>query len=102
MSDSETSGNNYKYTYNIKNKTKVIGVCVNLWNIWFQHNANGTTGEKNVAHKKPNQRATWIKYGVLGWYIGPWLEQYRRNKVFVTEKRSEKIDDVVKLPPSKF
>ena len=27
-------------------------------------------GEKNIAHEKPTQCATWSKHGVSGWYTG--------------------------------
>ena len=40
-------------------------------------------GTKIVAYEKPNQRATWSKHRVLGWYIIPALEHYRCYKVFV-------------------
>ena len=33
VSNSEASGNNYKFTTNIKKKSKVIGICANIWNI---------------------------------------------------------------------
>ena len=56
-------------------------------------------GTKIIAYKKPNQLATWSKHGVSGWYIGPALDHYRWYKVFVTEKKSEIISDVVEFPP---
>ena len=52
-----------------------------------------------IAHEKPTQRAICSKHGVLGWYIEPALDQYNCYKVFVTETRSERIDDVVGFPP---
>ena len=55
--------------------------------------------EQKSLHMEKNQQATWIKYGVSGWYIVPALEQYRCYKVFVTEKISESIVDVVGLSP---
>ena len=54
-------------------------------------------GTKIVARKKPSQRATWSKYGVLGRYIRPVLEHYRCYKVFFIEKISEIIADVVEF-----
>ena len=39
------------------------------------------------------------KHGVSGWYIVPELEHYRCYKLFLIEKRSEIIADVVELPP---
>ena len=56
-------------------------------------------GTKIIAHKKPDQRATWSKHGVAGWFIGPALEHCRYYKVFVAEKRIERITDVVDFPP---
>ena len=47
VSDSETSVNHYIYIKNIKNKTKVTGVCANLWNVLLQCNSHGTTANKN-------------------------------------------------------
>ena len=55
-------------------------------------------GTKIIAHEKPTQRATWRKYGVSGWYIGPELEHYRCYKVFVMETISERIADVMIFP----
>ena len=53
------------------------------------------SGGKMIAHEKPAQRATWITHGVSGCHISPELEHYRCYKVFVTETRSERIDDIV-------
>ena len=39
-------------------------------------------GTKVITHKKSNQRASWIKHGVAGWYIGPVLEKYRCYRIF--------------------
>ena len=33
VSDSEKSENKYKFTKNIKNKPKIIGVCAHFWKI---------------------------------------------------------------------
>ena len=65
----------------------------------FDFNATSMAPQvtKTVAHEKPNQFARWRKYGVAGWYIGPTLEQFRCYKVFVVEKRSEKIAKVVEF-----
>ena len=35
------------------------------------------------------------KHGVVGWYIGPALENYRCYKVFVLETIPDRIADVV-------
>ena len=51
--------------------------------------------KKVIANKKPNQRNTWSKRGLEGWYMVPALEHCRCHRIFVTETRSEHIADIV-------
>ena len=56
-------------------------------------------GTKIFAHEKPTQRATRRKHVVAGWYIGPELDHYSCFKLFMTEKISERISDIVDFLP---
>ena len=54
-------------------------------------------GTKTVAHLKPQQRASWAKHGVTGWYIGPSFKHYRCYRIFIPKTKSERIVDTVEL-----
>ena len=56
-------------------------------------------GTKIITHEKTNQRYKWRKLGLSVWYISPALEKYRCYKVSVTEKRSERISDIMEFSP---
>jgi hypothetical protein len=44
-----------------------------------------------IAHKKPDQRASWAPHGVDGWYIGPVLHHYRCYRVIVSDTRLKRV-----------
>ena len=46
-------------------------------------------GTRIIAHKKPDQWASWAPHGVDGWYLGPALDHYRCYRVHITETRGE-------------
>ena len=37
---------------------------------------------KVVAHIQPQERVSWDKHGIIGYYVGPALEHYRCYKVY--------------------
>ena len=63
----------------------------------FNKHPMAPPGTKTIAHLKPQQRASWSKHGILGWYIGPSFEHYRCYRVYIPKTRSERIVDTVEL-----
>lgn len=56
-------------------------------------------GTAITIHEKPNQRATWSKHGVKGFYLGPAMNTYRSYRVWVTAVGSTRITDTVAWHP---
>ena len=54
-------------------------------------------GTKAVAHLKPDQRKSWDKHGILGWYVGPSFQHYRCYRVYIPKTGAERISDTVDL-----
>ena len=63
----------------------------------YNRHPKAPPGTKTVAHLKPDQRASWAKHGVLGWYIGPSFKHYRCYRVYIPKTRSERVVDTVEL-----
>ena len=52
-------------------------------------------GTKVIAHKAPEDSATWDLNGETGWYIGPLLQHYLCVKCYFTKSR--RVRDIHKL-----
>jgi hypothetical protein len=53
-----------------------------------------------VAHKKPDQRASWDPHGLDGYYLGPALYHYRCYQVHITKTKGTRIVDTVEFFPA--
>ena len=84
-------------------KNRWLSVNVKIFGILdFNATPMVPPGTKITAHEKQDQRETWSKHSVAGWYTSPSLEHYRCYKVFVTETIPEIISDVVEPPSPKM
>jgi hypothetical protein len=54
-------------------------------------------GTRVIAHEKPQQRASWVAYGVDGWYLGPAPDHYRCYRVHINKTKADRIVDTVEL-----
>ena len=63
----------------------------------FNSHPMAPPGTKVIAHIKPNQRASWAKHGVVGWYIGPSYKHYRCYRVYIPKTGAERIVDTIQL-----
>ena len=56
-------------------------------------------GTAVTIHEKPDQRTTWGKHGVAGFYIGPALQHYRCYRVWASDTCSIRITDTLAWHP---
>ena len=56
-------------------------------------------GTAVTIHEKPDQRGTWDKHGVKGFYVGPALQHYRCFTVWTTHSASVRITDTCEWHP---
>jgi hypothetical protein len=54
-------------------------------------------GCKIVAHEKPSQRRTWAPHGQPGWSLGPAMNHYRCQNVYITATASKRIVDTLEF-----
>ena len=99
MSNSEASGITVHLIIMSRTNPRLLAYAQIFGTFYSNATSMAPPGMKIVAHEKPNEHATWSKHVVLGCYILPALEHYRCYKLFVTETRSYRIDDVVEPPP---
>jgi hypothetical protein len=59
-------------------------------------------GTRIIAHKKPDQRASWDPHGLDGYYLGPALDHYSCYQVHITKTKGTRIVDTVEFPPAKL
>jgi hypothetical protein len=57
-------------------------------------------GTRVIAHKKPDQRASWEPHGLDGYYMGPALDHYRCYQVHITKRKGTRIVDTVEFFPA--
>jgi hypothetical protein len=62
-------------------------------------NAFAPPGCKIIAHEKPSQRRTWAPYGQYGYSLGPAMQHYRCQNVYITSAASERILDTLEFLP---
>ena len=56
-------------------------------------------GTAITIHEKPDQRASWSKHGVKGFYLGPAMDTYRCYKVWVKDVCSTRVTDTLAWHP---
>jgi hypothetical protein len=59
----------------------------------------GPPGCKIIAHEKPSQRRTWEAHGQPGWSLGPAMQYYWCQNVYITVTASERIVDTLEFSP---
>jgi hypothetical protein len=65
----------------------------------YNKTAVGPPGCKIIAHEKPSQRLTWDPHGQPGWSLGPAMNHYRCQNVYITASASERIVDTLEFFP---
>jgi hypothetical protein len=65
----------------------------------YSKTAFGPPGCKITAHEKPSQRSTWADHGQPGWSLGPAMNHYRCQNVYITASTSEIIVDTLDFFP---
>jgi hypothetical protein len=63
----------------------------------YNKNAFGPPGCNIIAHEKPPQRRKWAPHGQPGWSLGPAMNHYRCQYVYITASASERIVDTLKF-----
>ena len=56
-------------------------------------------GTQVIIHEKPTNRQTWAPHGMDGWYLGPALNHYQCNRVWVPCTHAERIVDTISFFP---
>ena len=57
---------------------------------------------KVILHEHPKYRGLWSPHVLSGWYIGPSLEHYHFNKIWITATNSVRIGQNVSWFPQKL
>jgi hypothetical protein len=65
----------------------------------YNKTAFGPSGCHIIAHDKPPQRRTWAAHGQPRWSLGPAMNQYRCQNVYITVTASERIVDTLEFFP---
>jgi hypothetical protein len=65
----------------------------------YNRTAFGPPGFKIIAHEKPSQRRTWAAHGRPGWSLGPAMQRYRCQNVYITSSASEHIVNTLEFFP---
>jgi hypothetical protein len=63
--------------------------------IYYNKTAFGPPGCNIIAHEKPSQRRTLAPNGQPGWSLGPAMNHYRCQHVYITATASERIVDTL-------
>ena len=56
-------------------------------------------GTAITIHEKPDQRGSWSKHGIQGFYLGPALTTYRSYRVWTKHKESIRVSDTIAWHP---
>ena len=56
-------------------------------------------GTAITIHEKPDQRGSWSKHGIQGFYLGPAMATYRCYRVWTKHKESTRISDTIAWHP---
>jgi hypothetical protein len=61
-------------------------------------------GTRTIVHERTTQqgRTTFSNHGVIGWTIGPALDQYRHWECFIPKTRGTRVSDTVVFLPEKY
>jgi hypothetical protein len=65
----------------------------------YNKTAFGPPDCKIIAHEKPSQRRTWDPHDQPGWSLGPAMNHYRYQNVYITASASERIVDTLEFFP---
>jgi hypothetical protein len=65
----------------------------------YNKTAFSPPGCKIIAHKKPGKRSTWEPHGQHGYSLGPEMNHYRCQNVYISVTDSERIVDTLVFPP---
>ena len=55
-----------------------------------------------IVHEKPTVRVTWAPHGFKGWYLGPSMNHYHCQHIYITKTRGERDSDCVEFFPHKI
>jgi hypothetical protein len=55
----------------------------------YNRTAFGPPGCKIIAHEKPAQKITWAAHGQPGWSLGPAMQHYQCQNLYITATASE-------------
>jgi hypothetical protein len=67
--------------------------------IYYNKIAFGPPGCKIIAHEKTSQRRTWAAHGQPGWPLGPDMNHYRCQNMYIMVTASEKIVNTLDFFP---
>jgi hypothetical protein len=65
----------------------------------YNKTAFGPPDCKIIAHEKQSQRRTWAAQGQPGWSLGPAMQHYRCQNVYITATANERIVDTLDFFP---
>jgi hypothetical protein len=65
----------------------------------YNKTAFGPPGCKIIAHEKTSQSRTWAPHSQPGWSLGPAMNHYRCQNVYITATATERIVDTLKFVP---
>jgi hypothetical protein len=68
----------------------------------YNKTAFAPLGCKIIAHKTPGKRRTWAPHGQHGYSLGPAMQHYRCQNVYISDTASECIVDTLEFFPEKY
>jgi hypothetical protein len=55
---------------------------------------------QKISHEKPGRRRTWAPPGQHGYLLGPAMNHYQCQNVYILTTASERIVDTLEFPPT--
>jgi hypothetical protein len=68
----------------------------------YNKTAFAPPGYKIIAHEKPGKLHTWAPHGQHGYSLGPAMQHYRCQNVYITATASERIVNTLELFPHNY
>jgi hypothetical protein len=68
----------------------------------YNKTAFAPPGCKIIAHEKPGKRRTWAPHGQHGYSLGPAMNHYRCQNVYISTTASERIVDTLEFFPHNY
>jgi hypothetical protein len=68
----------------------------------YNNTAFAPPGCKMIAHEKPGKRQTWAPHGQHGYSLGPAMQHYRCQNVYISTMASERNVDTLELFPHNY